>query len=454
MTPSDPEGAPKSRRTRRLARIGGGLVLLLALPFLAHLAVVRLSALTPLPTPEHLGRTPSTSRVEKTDGLILARLVGPPEQLGFDHARLLAAELSHTEGRLFARFEQMLPNPLLRTLLLDLARVRFFDLDRHFAHERLRELSAMAGGLEHDPFAAFIPTYQRFIYLNALYDISLSFEGSPLLGCTTFVMKGSASAGGHVLFARNFDFEIEPTFDQDKTLFVVHEEGLIPFASVAWPGLVGVVTGLNQAGLVAVVHGGRAGEVNRTGEPVIHALRRALSTARDVNGAIEELNRREPMVSHIVIMADAHGKATVLERVPGAIPYRYELGERAAVTNHLLGPHADDPKNQAVLAHSTTLYRKQRGDQLVAGLTVPATTEHLKSLLTERRGINDAPLERGDPRAINADLAAHGVVVDLTARRLFISHAPRLDAGFIELDLDRLFSLDQPLERARIDARP
>ena len=39
-------------------------------------------------------------------------------------------------------------------------------------------------------------TFQRFVYLNALYDISLSFEGSPLIGCTTFTFDHEATVDG------------------------------------------------------------------------------------------------------------------------------------------------------------------------------------------------------------------------------------------------------------------
>ena len=87
-------------------------------------------------------------------------------------------------------------------------------------------------------------TYHRFIFLQSLYDIALSFEHSPLLGCTSFALTGSASEDGHVLLARNFDFEAGPVFDEKKAVFLMREEGRIPYASVSWPGLVGAVSAL------------------------------------------------------------------------------------------------------------------------------------------------------------------------------------------------------------------
>lgn len=446
-------------RRRRWLWLTAGIALVLALPGLVHGGIVWRARLTP-PKGLRLSFAPlvlaadgsrhvGKSETVKTDGLILTRLVGTPEEIGESHAKLLKEELIDTERRLLDKFAVMVPSAWARFLLMDMGRVRFRDIDSHMAERRLYELSAMAASLPDDPLAGFLPTYQRLVYLNALYDISLSFEESPLLGCTTFVLKGKATLGQHVLFARNFDFEIDPVFDENKTLFVVHETGQIPFASVAWPGLVGVVTGVNEAGLAVVVHGGRAGSAAPEGEPVIHSLRHVLSQAHGVEEAVDILSQTPPMVSHIAIMADATGNAVVLERVPGSVPYRYTLPDRAAVTNHLIGPDADDPSNQRVMRNTSTLARKHRGDQLVFGQKTPATVSTMIELLRDRRAVNDTPLPLGDRRAIDALIAAHGIVADLTAKKLYISHSPHLLGGFITLDLTRLFDQTVPLAAVR-----
>jgi len=102
---------------------------------------------------------------------------------------------------------------------------------------RMREIAAQAQGMAPDPFSDFLPTYHRFVFLQSLYDISLSFEHSPLLGCTSFALTDGAAAGGHAVLARNFDFEAGPIFDLGKAVFFVKETGKVPYASVSWPGL-------------------------------------------------------------------------------------------------------------------------------------------------------------------------------------------------------------------------
>src|SRR5688572_18635168 len=133
--------------------------------------------------------------------------------------------------------------------------------------------------------------------------MALSFEESPLIGCTTFTFHGAALPEGGSLLARAFDFEVDEVFDRKKAVFFIRESGKIPFASVAWPGLAGVVSGMNLEGVAIVVHGARAGEPRAEGEPVVHALRRVLSNARSSAEAVALLAERPPMVSHIVVIA-------------------------------------------------------------------------------------------------------------------------------------------------------
>ena len=66
-----------------------------------------------------------------------------------------------------------------------------------------------------------------------------------LPGLMTSATAPDATTDGHAIFARAFDFEAAEVFDREKVVFLVHEDGKIPFASVAWPGFVGVVTGMN-----------------------------------------------------------------------------------------------------------------------------------------------------------------------------------------------------------------
>lgn len=439
----------KPAAPRRLRKLSLILVALLATPLLLHWGVVAAARLTPPDVTVPAGgvqRAPDGLRrfgqayVKPRGKLLQVGLSGAPEQIGFTHVRLLYDEMVENEGVLLGQFRDNLSFAPFRWLLLDLAQLRFRDVDAGMSEARKREIAGGALAFDPDPYLDVFPTYQRFVYLNALYDMALSFEHSPLIGCTSFVL-GPKSTGGKTLLGRAFDMEVD-ILDQRKAVFFVREDGQIPFASVAWPGLVGVVSGLNLEGVAVVVHGARAGEPQSQGEPVVHGLRRVLSTSRSTDEAVAALKASDPMVSHIVVVADAQGERAVVERIPGRAPYMYRLTEPSVVTNHLLGSGATDPKNQRVRDTTSTLARERRGKQLLERLHGRADVETTVRLLRDRRGLNDAPLPLGSRDAIDALIATHGVVMDTTDRRIWVSEAPHLLGRFVAFDLRRLLAED------------
>jgi isopenicillin-N N-acyltransferase like protein len=436
------------------------LACLVSAPVVLHLTVRRFARIEPpavnVPAGQFIERAGTRSwgrsYVVRRENLLEVHLSGSPEEIGYAHARLLHDPMVELEGVLYQRFREMVSWSMGRLLLLDLAELRFHHLDRNLGPSRQRELGAAARGFEPDPFAGFMPTFQRLVYLNSLYDIALSFEHSPLLGCTSFVLSGDLVTGGDTLLARNFDFELDEAFDRGKAVFLIREDASIPFASVSWPGLIGVVSGMNVEGVAVVAHGARAGSPSPEGEPVALELRRTLSTARNTEEAIAALSARDTMVSHLVVVADANGRAAVVERVPAERAHVRRLGERAVVTNHFEGPAAADPKNLRVRATSSTLERRRRGEELLGQLRGPVTAREAVTLLRERRGPEGVRFELGDRRAIDALIAAHGVVMNTTRRVLWVSEGPRLLGRFVSFDLGRLLGPDRPVDPEPVEA--
>jgi len=261
LTPAPPpRPGLLGRHRKKLIALG----VLLAAPAAAHLGITAGTRIEPPPIAAVEGEpveAPGGLRVlgrgyARPRGKILeVRLAGTPEEIGHQHGRLLYREMVHNEGTLYAQFEHHVPFAPLRWLIMDLSRLRFQEVDGGMQPERRREIAAQARAFAPDPFEGVLPTYHRFVFLHSLYDIALSFEHSPLIGCTSFALTDGAFAGGHAVLARAFDFEAGPVFDEGKAVFLMHEEGRIPYASVAWPGLVGAVSGMNAEGLAAVVHG-------------------------------------------------------------------------------------------------------------------------------------------------------------------------------------------------------
>ena len=431
----------------RISRIVVATALLVGLPVVAHYGIRAVSHVAPprvaLP-PLSVAKASDVTRagrsfVRRAGKILEVHLFGSAAEIGEAHSLLLHDRMVDTERVVWRLLDEKVPSRTARLLLLDAGQFAYRRVAASLEASRRSEIAAAAGAFVPDPFEDRFPTFQRFVYLAALYDISLAYERSPLLGCTTFTFSGPAAAGSPIL-ARAFDFDVDDIFDEQKAVFFVTEDGRIPFASVAWAGLVGVVSGMNREGVAAVVHGARGGPTRTSGEPVVHELRRILSTAHTTDEAIVELGKTDCLVSHIVILSDAAGRAVAVERVPGARPFVRELGDKSAVTNHLEGPFAQDPKNLRVRQISSSLARRTRGDELVRALDHPATTEDAVRLLRDRRGAGNVELPSGDRRAIDALIATHAVVMETRVRRLWVSEAPHSLGRFVAFDLDAAFA--------------
>jgi hypothetical protein len=420
------------------------LGLFFALPLAAHALVGPLTRISPpaSTTPrftateaEGVRRTPRGWTAVR--GVRLVYLAGTPEEIGAQHTALLHDRMAEDERVLWDGFAEIVPFAPARAVMFDIGRIRYRNVADGFPDARRRELAAEAAAFVPDPYASHLPTYQRMVMLHALYDIALSFERSPLLGCTAFGLGPAATADGHAIFARTFDFEAADVFDQDKVVFLIHEDGKIPFASVAWPGFVGVVTGMNAEGVGIAVHGGRAREPSTTGVPVAFSIREALSTARNADEAARVLASHPVMVSHIVFIGDAKGRFLVVERAPGVpahVRSSFTHPDKPSVTNHFEGPLAGDPRDEQVRRSTTTLARRARIDELLGAVAPQSATVRRALEILRDHGCAGEPCPLGDRRAIDAFIATHGVVADLTARTLWVSEGPRLSGRFVKVD--------------------
>jgi hypothetical protein len=429
----------------------GVLLGVIGLVLLAHVLVGVFTAIEPPPV--STGPLPVTEQGDirrAGRGYTVVRggvrelfLAGTPEEMGSAHVSLLRQNMIDDEGETWALFAHFVPLAPLRALIMDISRVQYRHVDRGIPEPRRREIAAEASAYVPDPFASKLPTYQRLVFLHAMYDIALSFEHSPLIGCSAWGVGPSLTKDGHVLVGRAFDFEAGDVFDVNKDVVFYAEDGAIPVASVGWPGLSGVVTGVNLEGVMLVVHGGRARDPRTEGIPVVFSLRETLSRAHDTEEAIAILSKQEVMVSHIVFVADAKGRFAVVERAPGerAHARRADDPERMAVTNHFEGPLRGDPRDDAVRAGTTSIDRRVRADELLTAVQPRSLdVRGAVGILRDHKCAKNIACDLGDRRSLDALIATHGVIADLTDRVLWVSRGPHLSGAFVRFDLKRTFA--------------
>lgn len=371
-------------------------------------------------------------------------LAGGAWEMGVAHGRLARGLMLRGDAHMIRTLRHYLPNGFLRHAVVGAVRLQHRNADRALPPARRMEIAGEARGLGRDPYAWFMPAFERMVRYHSAYDVALSFEGSPIVGCSAFAAAGPATVDGHTIIGRNFDAELGEPFDEDKTVTLFRADGRIPFASVAWPGLTGVVTGMNLEGLWVSVNGARAGEPSYDGTPLVLILRDVLEHARSVDEAIRVARRHRPMVSHLVLVADGDERDfAVIERSTERFEVRRGR-DLLALTNHFETALRDDPKDAAVRKKTSTLARRARLDELLAAARGHLDVPRAVGILRDRRAVGGGVLPLGDRRALDALIATHSVVADATARVLWVAEAPHTLGRYVRFDLRTLLDPNYP----------
>ncbi|HLL88530.1 MAG TPA: C45 family peptidase, partial [Tepidisphaeraceae bacterium] len=160
----------------------------------------------------------------------------------------------------------------------------------------------------------------------------------PMTACSTIALPAGASPDGVARFGRNLDFPSLGVADKHSTLFVQKPAGKHAFVSIGWPGLIGVLTGMNEHGLtLANMEVSRMPRVP-TAMPYMLLYRRVLEECRTVDEAVALLRRTPKQTANNLMLMDAAGDRAVVELTPHSVTVR-RAGESQPLvsTNHQRG---------------------------------------------------------------------------------------------------------------------
>ena len=269
------------------------------------------------PTTKH-GR----GELRTINSIPVAILVGTPVEIGQQHAALIAkpgAELIAFPKRLFTEFGMEFFYPLAaqagKTLMLN-------------APQRYQQeitAATVAGKLEPETLAV----------ANTLLELRR-------IGCSTLIVEPAKSATGGPLFGRNFDFPPLGVLDRYSVVTVVRPTGHHAFAAVGFPGLMGVFSGMNDAGLcVATLDveetADGSSRFDPTGVPLALVFRQILEECTTVAGAEALLKRTHATTQANLAVCDReHG--AIFEITPKQVARRDAKDDLLPCTNHFRMP--------------------------------------------------------------------------------------------------------------------
>lgn len=252
--------------------------------------------------------------------LRMVQLAGAPRDLGVQHGRALAPEIRALRRALLAYlarislFAGALP---LYTLLVFLGK-RFWPYIPPRFQEEMRGVAAGADlGLG------------AILLLNVLDDLA---NNCPR--CSALAAGGPYTGDGCYLLGRNLDYPLftEPMVKY-QTLFVLEPAQSLPLVSLAWPGYVGVCTGMNRAGVaLAQLTSMSRGRTFR-GVPAALRFRQGLEEGSDLPGAASLILQTPGTIGNNLMLCSPR-EAMGLELTARQGIIRYPQDGLILATNH------------------------------------------------------------------------------------------------------------------------
>ncbi len=315
--------------------------------------------------------------------------------------------------------------------------------DRFLDEEHRSELAAMAQALP-EAEGDRIDSYARLFLYQCVYGLGQRLDDVLLEGSMFAAAPKRSAAGepGNLILGRTLGFDLGRDFEADRIVTFYHPDGRYPFASIGWPGLMGVVTGINARGIFVALNPARTDDPLEEGAPLPLVLRTVLEQADTLEHAVEIIQQAELRSAGIVLIGDGmHRKAVVLEVAARDRENRRVIrGEDESVvwaTDHMVDEAFEgDLQNDWVRRYTSSGYRYDRLEELLS-TGEPMDPARAVAVLRDRRGKEEQELGLGNRNALENLATTHSVVVDATAMVMWVAEGPSTLGRYQAIDLGR-----------------
>lgn len=364
---------------------------------------------------------------------------GDPFERGVIYSKLLEEPIQQQEVFFIDQIEKLVPSATYRFFLTVLIGYFNRDMTEYIPEEYLEEIYGVSHTFS-DEFDHLAPKYYRILNYHAAHDIGHALEEYNMVGCTSFSVKDEFSADSSLVVGRNFDFYVGDEFSQEKVLTFVNPSAGNKFAMYSWAGLMGVVSGMNENGLCVTINAAKSGLPTKTKTPISILTREILQYATTVEEAFAIAQKREVFVSEtIMVTSTVDNKTVLIEKSPDGVALYESTNGKVFCTNHY---QSDFFKNQEAntsnIKNSDSQYRYDRMTELV-NEKQPLNVTDAIAILRDQKGIHNADLGYGNPKAINQLIAHHSIIFRPDERKMWISTSPYQIGNFICYDLKTVF---------------
>ena len=374
------------------------------------------------------------------DGLWEARISGPASERGAELG-LMSKDLLQNQEQVFVdRIRQMIPSERYISILHKFIAIFNRNMVQHIPAEYLEEIYAMSLSCSKE-YDAYGTPYARQLNYHAAHDIGHAMQEYMLVGCSSFAAWGAESVGGDLILGRNFDFYVGDDFAKNKIVLFVNPASGYKYASVTWPGMMGVVSGMNECGLAITINAAKGAIPTSTAMPISLLVRHILQYAKNIDEAMDIARTCRTFVSESLLAASTHdGRAVIIEKTPDDTQLYTTGSNHIICTNHYQSGHfADNKYNVENIASSDSKYRFDRLSELIE-TDIPLDAPKSVGILRNRYGLQNEDIGLTNEKSINQFIAHHSVVFEPEKLKMWVSTSPWQCGAFLCYDLNEIFA--------------
>ena len=379
------------------------------------------------------------SWVTRREGLLVIRIKGSPFDMGYASGKLLEKEMHTLEDEFLAMVRGYVPQQWKLNVLKNYVIFRNRSLSSYVSDDYRLQIYGTTLGCS-DTHPELGNYYNRLLNYHAAHDISYMMIDNPLIskaGCTAFGAWGGATKDGHLITGRNFDWEAAEVFSRDRVVILCEPDNGIPFISLAWASMAGVVSGMNRAGVSVTINGAPSSLPGETATPVAMVARDVLQKAHNLDETLKIIRESRVFVSTLLLIGSrADGKFIVVEKTPQATNVREPEGDFIVSANHFQTDKLkDDSRNVRYLEEATSTPRYQRMFELVQTNRAKISASIAADMLRDRDLPGGKFPGNSHRSTLNALIATHSTIMDVTDGIFWAASPPHQLGKFVAFDV-------------------